>query len=57
MLARTRALVVRSCQGLLLDELGGDLFHSGLGLALLIVIQVLNVFKPRGMTSYAAQAE
>ena len=40
-----------------LDELGGDLFHSGIGLALLLVIQVLNVFKPRGMTRYGRRKQ
>lgn len=35
-----------------LNELGGDLFHSGLGLVVLLVIQVLNVYKPRGLTPY-----
>jgi hypothetical protein len=32
--------------------LGGDLFHPGVGLVVLLVIQVLNVYKPRGMTPY-----
>jgi hypothetical protein len=35
-----------------LDHLGGDLVHPGLGLVLLLVIQVLNVYKPKGMTRY-----
>ena len=35
-----------------LEALGGDLFHSGLGLAVLIVVTVLNVYKPRGVTPY-----
>ena len=35
-----------------LDGLGGDLFHPGVGLVVLLVIQVLNVYKPRGMTPY-----
>ncbi|HVL82601.1 MAG TPA: DUF2269 domain-containing protein [Actinomycetota bacterium] len=39
-----------------LTQLGGDLFHPGLGLALLLVIQVLNVFKPRGMTRHGQRA-
>jgi hypothetical protein len=30
----------------------GDLLHPGLGLIVLLVIQVLNVFKPRGLTRY-----
>ncbi|MBI4258160.1 MAG: hypothetical protein HY619_04320, partial [Thaumarchaeota archaeon] len=32
--------------------LGGDLFHPGVGLLVLLVITVLNVFKPRGLTPY-----
>jgi Predicted integral membrane protein (DUF2269) len=30
----------------------GDLLHPALGLVVLLVIQVLNVFKPQGMTGY-----
>ena len=33
-----------------LDE--GDLLHPGLGLVVLLVIHVLNVYKPAGMTRY-----
>jgi hypothetical protein len=32
--------------------LSGELFHAGLGVMVLIVIQVLNVYKPRGLTPY-----
>jgi hypothetical protein len=32
--------------------LSGELFHAGVGLMMLLVIQVLNVYKPRGMTPY-----
>src|SRR5262245_20536029 len=32
--------------------LQSELLHAGVGLLVLIVIQVLNVYKPRGMTSY-----
>ena len=35
-----------------LEALGSDLSHSTLGLALLLVILVLNVYKPRGLTRY-----
>jgi hypothetical protein len=34
------------------QELGGDLFHASLGLGVLLVILVLNVNKPPGMTRY-----
>ena len=35
-----------------LDRLGGDLLHPGIGLVVLLVIQVLNLYKPPGMTRY-----
>lgn len=35
-----------------LSHLGGDLFHAGFGLLVLLVITVLNVYKPRGVTPY-----
>jgi hypothetical protein len=38
--------------GGLRDGLWGELLHAGLGLLVLLVIQVLNVYKPRGMTPY-----
>ena len=30
----------------------GDLLHPGLGLVVLLVVQVLNLYKPQGMTRY-----
>lgn len=44
--------VAQEAEGARLDGLGGDLFHPGLGLMVLLVIQVLNVYKPQGMTPY-----
>jgi hypothetical protein len=45
--------VVRGADGAdLAGGLGGDLLHSGAGLLVLLVIQVLNVYKPRGLTPY-----
>ena len=35
-----------------LAELGGDLLHPSVGLLVLLVITVLNVYKPRGLTPY-----
>lgn len=35
-----------------LDQYGGDLFHAVLALVLLLLIQVLNLYKPNGMTPY-----
>lgn len=34
------------------SALNGELFHGGIGLLVLLVIQVLNVYKPRGLTPY-----
>ena len=34
----------------LVDHYGADLFHSSLGLGLLVLIFLLNVYKPRGVT-------
>ncbi len=44
--------IAQKAEGARLEGLGGDLFHPGLGLLVLLVIQVLNVYKPRGMTPY-----
>lgn len=44
--------IARDADPAALGELGGDLFHSSLGLVVLLVIQVLNVYKPPGMTRY-----
>jgi len=44
--------VAQEAEGARLDGLGGDLFHPGLGLVVLLVIQVLNVYKPQGLTPY-----
>ncbi len=46
------AAVAQEAEGVNLAGLGGDLLHPGLGLVVLLVIQVLNVYKPRGMTRY-----
>lgn len=35
-----------------IDGYGGDLFHAVLALPVLLVIQVLNLYKPPGMTRY-----
>ncbi|MGH7476805.1 MAG: hypothetical protein ACRELD_10980 [Longimicrobiales bacterium] len=44
--------VARDADAANLSALGGDLLHPGLGLVVLLVITVLNVYKPRGMTRY-----
>ena len=35
-----------------LQQLGGDLFHPTIGLIILMVVQVLNLYKPKGLTRY-----
>lgn len=35
-----------------LESLGGDLSHPGVGLVLLLTVQVLNIYKPPGLTKY-----
>ena len=44
--------LVREADGADLGGLGGDLLHAGGGLLVLLVITVLNVYKPRGLTPY-----
>ena len=44
--------VARRADGTALDQLGGDLLHATLGVAVLVVILVLNIYKPPGMTRY-----
>lgn len=48
----SQADVARTASGATLDGLGGDLFHPGFGLVVLLGIQVLNIYKPPGMTRY-----
>lgn len=49
--------IARGAEGAALFGLGGDLAHPGIGLAVLLVIQVLNVYKPRGMTRYGQRKQ
>ena len=46
------ARAARTVEGGDLRMLGGDLFHPGAGLLLLLAITVLNVYKPEGLTPY-----
>ena len=46
------AEVARAADGAALSRLGGDLFHASAGLLVLLVIAVLNMYKPRGVTAY-----
>jgi hypothetical protein len=49
--------VAREAEGARLEGLGGDLLHPGLGLVVLLVIQVMNVYKPQGMTRYGQRKQ
>src|SRR5947209_6277062 len=42
----------QTAEGDSLRALGGDLFHPGAGLLLLLTVTVLNVYKPAGLTPY-----
>jgi hypothetical protein len=42
--------VAREAEGSTLQALGGDLLHPGVGLVVLLVVLVLNMYKPAGMT-------
>ncbi len=42
----------QAAEGARLEGLGGDLLHPGIGLVVLLVIQVLNLYKPSGLTRY-----
>jgi hypothetical protein len=44
--------MAQTAEGAELRALGGDLFHPGVGLLLLLAITVLNVYKPAGLTPY-----
>jgi hypothetical protein len=44
--------VAREADGAELGGLGGDLVHAGGGLLVLLLIMVLNMYKPQGMTPY-----
>jgi len=44
--------VAKEAEGARLEDLGGDLGHPGIGLVVLLVVQVLNLYKPQGMTRY-----
>lgn len=47
----------RQAEGAALHSLGGDLAHPVIGLVVLLLIQVLNTYKPRGMTRYGQRKQ
>ncbi len=46
------AATAQGADGAALQALGGDLLHPGLGLMVLVLVQVLNLYKPQGLTRY-----
>ena len=46
------AEMARASDGAVLESLGGDLHHPAVGLVILLVVQVLNLYKPKGLTRY-----
>ena len=48
----TTAEIAQHVEGGALRALGGDLEHPAIGLVVLLVIQVLNIYKPKGLTRY-----
>lgn len=48
----TLADIARQADAAELATLGGDLGHPGIGLVVLLVVQVLNIYKPKGMTRH-----
>ena len=44
------ATVARTGDAAAISRLGGDVLHPGAGVAVLIVVAVLNIYKPRGLT-------
>lgn len=49
--------IARQAEPAQLDALGGDVAHPAIGLVVLLVIQVLNVYKPPGMTAYGRRKQ
>ena len=43
---------VRRAEASQLTSFGGDLFHAGIGLGVLLLVLVLNIYKPAGLTRY-----
>jgi hypothetical protein len=46
------AEVAQTAEPSRLEALGGDLDHPSIGLVILLVVQVLNLYKPQGLTRY-----
>ena len=46
------AAMAQGLDGAQLQSLGGDVAHPAIGLVVLIAVQVLNTYKPKGLTRY-----
>ena len=53
----SQADVARTAASAGLDRLGGDVPHPAIGLILLLLILVLNIYKPRGMTGFGRRKQ
>jgi hypothetical protein len=53
----TLASLARTADDAAASRLGGDVLHPALGLLVLLVITVLNVHKPRGLTPYGQRKQ
>lgn len=49
--------VARTADVKVLESLGGDLHHPAIGLVILLVVQVLNLYKPQGLTRYGLRKQ
>ena len=53
----TAAGVARTADDATVLQLGGDVLHPALGLLVLVVVAVLNLYKPRGTTRYGRRRQ
>lgn len=49
--------MARQSDAATLQGLGGDLGHPAIGLGILLVVQYLNLYKPKGMTRYGQRKQ
>ena len=52
-----KTAIARTADARVLAGLGGDLGHPAIGLAVLLVVQVLNLYKPRGLTRHGYRVQ
>jgi hypothetical protein len=51
------ATLARTADDSTMAQLGGDVLHPALGLVVLTVVAVLNLYKPRGLTAYGRRQQ